>query len=48
MQSILYLEDAVKGGTDAVVSLQGAVGSDLVVVQAGCPVVTEGDRECSH
>lgn len=44
MRSVLYLEDAVEGGTDAVEPLQGAVGSDLIVVEAGCPVVTEGDR----
>lgn len=31
----------MKGGADAVVSLQGAVGPDFVVVQARCSVVTK-------
>lgn len=42
--ALLYLEGAVEGGADAVVSLQGAVGFDFVVVQAGRPVVTEEDK----
>lgn len=42
--ALLYLEGAVEGGADAVVSLQGAVGFDFVVVQAGCPVVTEEEK----